>query len=264
MAKKSPVPPSNHLMINLCVANLLESLLCFVVYTIPTAVNSWFLGSMMCKVLPHLLEGCRVFSFAILTVLARYRYHAISKPLKQVKHRKVYIYLELFVFACWAFGTEIGNGVKRSEQFYAQGRTRCFDHLHLKNTKPILIVVSYFLYVLIVGLEQMYYFTKTARILWKNSKQRGDNKLGSSQRVKRNKKAVKTIFIMVLVYDLLVLPTAIFKSIALYDSDLTAFREYSNILLLIYCSFNSTFYIWRDERLKKTVMRFFARLFCGR
>jgi hypothetical protein len=87
------------------------------------------------------------------------------------------------------------------------------------------IAVAYFTYIMIAHFLQIYYFIRIACILWKNSKQ-------------------------------------ILKTFALYNTDLSAFRELSEILLLIYCSFNSTFYIWRDERLKKTVMQFLARLFC--
>jgi hypothetical protein len=86
---------------------------------------------------------------------------------------------------------------------------------------------------------QIYYFIRIACILWKNSKHLGDNKLESSQRLKRNKKAVKTILTMVI---------AILKTFALHNTDLSAFRELTEILLLIYCSFNSTFYIWGEMR----------------
>ena len=188
MTKKSPVPPRNHLMINLCVANLLECLLCFLVYTTSSTVGSWFLGPIMCKVLPNFLEGCRTFSFAILTILARYRCYAISQPLKVIKHKKQFMYLELLVFAAWSFGTEIGNGVGQSGQDYVKEATRCVDSLHLRNPNRIYIAVSYFSYLSFANIQQMYYFTRIAYILWKNSKHLGDNKLESSQRLKAIRK----------------------------------------------------------------------------
>jgi hypothetical protein len=57
------------------------------------------LGSIMCKVLPNLLEGCKTFSLWILTILARSRYQAISNPLQLTKHEKLKIYLVLFITA---------------------------------------------------------------------------------------------------------------------------------------------------------------------
>ncbi len=262
LVKKSPVPPSNHIMIHLCVADLVKSFLFFIVYTTSTPVNSWFMGSIMCKVLPNLLEGYNTFSIAILTILARNRYYAITKPLKVTKQKKCKIYVELLVSACWSIGVEVGDGVKRCQQYYTKEATRCVDNLSLKNAERISIAASYFSFIVIVHILQIYYFIRIACTLWKNSKHLGDNKLESSQRLKRNKKAVKTVFIMVVVYDLVVVPTALLKSFALYYTDLSGFRELSNILLLMYCSFNSTFYIWRDERLKKTVTQFFAKIFC--
>ena len=125
----------------------------------------------------------------------------------------------------------------------------------------IYIAVSYFFYLSIANIQQMYYFTRIACILWKNSKHLEDYKLESSQRLKRNKKAVKTIFFMVIVCDFLVMPSAILKSVAVYHNGLSAFRGLSNILLLMHCSFNSVFYIWRDQKLKKTATHFLQDYF---
>jgi hypothetical protein len=262
LAKKSPVPLGDHLMINLCLVDFVKSCLYFIVYTTSTPVNSWFLGSIMCKVLPNLLEGCKAFSIWILTILASSRYEAISNPLQLTKHEKLKVYLVLFITACCSIGADVWDGIKRSNQYYIEGTTRCVDDMSLRDPERFNIAVAYFTNIVIVHFLQIYYFIRIACILWKNSKHLGDNKLEASQRLKRNKKAVKTILTMVVVYDVVVVPTAILKTLALYNTDLSAFRELSEILLLIYCSFNSTFYIWRDERLKKTVMQFLARLFC--
>ena len=262
LEKKSPVPLSNHLMINLCAADLVKSCLYFIIYTTATPADSWLLGSIMCKVLPELLEGYERFSIVILTILARNRYHAISKPLKLAKKKKSKTYVVLFIFYVLIVGGTVHDGFERNREYFIEGATRCVDNLSLISNERYIIVIVYFTFTLIAHILQIYYFIRIACILWKNSKHLGDNKLESSQRLKRNKKAVKTILTMVVVYDVVVVPTAILKTLALYNTDLSAFRELSEILLLIYCSFNSTFYIWRDERLKKTVMQFLARLFC--
>ena len=262
LVKKSPVPLSNHLMINLCAADLVKSCLYFIIYTTATPADSWLLGSIMCKVLPELLEGYERFSIVILTILARNRYHDISKPLKLAKKKKSKTYVVLFIFYVLIVGGTVHDGFERNREYSIEGATRCVDNLSLISNERYIIVIVYFIFTMIAHILQIYYFIRIACTLWKNSKHLGDNKLESSQRLKRNKKAVKTILTMVVVYDVVVAPTAILKTLALYNTDLSAFRELSNILLLIYCSFNSTFYIWRDERLKKTVMQFLARLFC--
>jgi hypothetical protein len=149
------------------------------------------------------------------------------------------IYLVLFITAWCSIGAEVWDGINRSNQYYIEGTTRCVDDLSLKDPERLNIAVAYFTYIMIAHFLQIYYFIRIACILWKNSKHLGDNKLESSQRLKRNKKAVKTILTMVI---------AILKTFALHNTDLSAFRELTEILLLIYCSFNSTFYIWGEMR----------------
>ena len=264
LAKKSPVPYCNHLIIILCATDMGKSCLHFMVYTVSTPMDSWFLGSIMCKVLPSLLDGCELYSLTILNMTARSRYKAVCKPLDQVKQKKWWIYVELLLNTTACFGYELWTKFERSNQYYIEGETRCVDDLLLqKKTKLISIVnITYFSYVTLGFYQQTYYFIRIACTLRKNSKHLADNRLESSQRLKRNKKAVKTIFIMVAVYDVVVLPSAALKIIALYFTAFTAFRELSQILVLLYCSFNSVFYIWRDERLKTSATRFLAKLFC--
>ena len=256
LAKKSPVPYCNHLIIILCAADMGKSCLHFMVYTVSTPMDSWFLGSIMCKVLPSLLDGCELYSLIILNMVSRNRCSAVCKPLQQVNLKKWRIYVELLLHATGCFGYELWTKFERSNQYYIEERTRCVDTL---GKNPI-IAYAYLTYITTVLVEQTYYFIRIARTLRKNLKHLAENKLESSQRLKRNKKAVKTIFIMVAVYDVVVLPSAALKTVALYFTNFTAFRELSQILVLLYCSFNSVFYIWRDDRLKTTATQVFAKL----
>jgi hypothetical protein len=114
------------------------------------------MGSIMCKVLPNLLEGYNTFSIAILTILARNRYYAITKPLKVTKQKKCKIYVELLVSACWSIGVEVGDGVKRCQQYYTKEATRCVDNLSLKNAERFNIAVSYFVYIVKVYTSYKY------------------------------------------------------------------------------------------------------------
>jgi hypothetical protein len=99
LVKKSPVPLSNHLMINLCAADLVKSCLYFIIYTTATTADSWLLGSIMCKVLPKLLEGYQGFSIIISfnnsckESLSRYN----SKPLKLAKKEKNRRYMRYYL-----------------------------------------------------------------------------------------------------------------------------------------------------------------------
>ena len=91
------------------------------------------------------------------------------------------IYVELLVFSCWSIGAEVGDGVKRRHQYYTEGARRCVDDLSLKNAERFNIAVSYFVYIVIVHILQIYYFIRIACTLWKNSKHLSDNKLESFQ-----------------------------------------------------------------------------------
>ena len=264
LVKKSPVTLTNHLLIELCLAELVKSCLYFVIYTISMPANSWMLGSTMCKILPQLLHGHHAYSIIILTVLSRNRYLAIVEPMKISEKKKSKTYAMVFLLYAVIISGSVSDGFKRNRLDYNNGAYRCVENLFLISPVRYGIILTNFAVPVISYILQIYYFLRIAYALWKNSKQLGENKLESSQRLKRNKKAVKTVFIMVLVYDVVVAPTTVMKSLALYYNNLTAFREYSNILLLIYCSFNSTFYIWRDKRLRENVKRFLARLFCKR
>ena len=259
LVKKRSVPLSHHLMVNLCATDLVKALLFLIIYTtIP--VGSWFQGSIMCKILPMCLRGFQNFSLGILTILARYHYYAISKPMELAKQKKWKMYMELSIYFSACVGNEVENGLKQYEE-YIDGATRCVQVLYKRGEGRLDIAIAYFTFITAVHVLQIYYFIRVAHTLRKNSKNLGENKLGSCQRLRRNKKAVKTILTMVLVYDIVVLPSAVLRTLALYIPNFSAFRELSELLVLVYCCFNSTFYIWRDETLKKTVTLFFARTF---
>ena len=262
LAKKSSVPICNHLIINLCLADSVKSCLHFIIYVTSAPMNSWFLGWLTCKVLPNILEGYQTYSIFILAILARYYYYAISKPLELVKKKKWKIYVELSIFYVYSIWAATYNGYGRNYLCYIQDATRCCKDLSLIDKNPDNITVTYFFFITLTHIQQVYYFSRIAYTLWKNAKRLGDDILESSQRLKRNKKAAKTIFVMVMAYDFVVLPIAILKSIALYYTHLSSLRELASLFLLIYCSFNPLFYIWRDETLRKTVMQYFAKLFC--
>ena len=265
LAKKSSVPICNHLIINLCLADGVKSCLHFIIYVISAPVDSWFLGSLMCKFLPGMMNGYQRYSVYILAVLARYHYYAICKPFELVKKKKWKIYVELSVFYVLVVGGSMYNGYEQNHLFYIEDATRCDGMSSInKNADIYTIALAYFFFITITKLKQVYFFSRIAYALWKNARRLGEDRVEASQRLKRNKKAVRTVFVMAIVYDVVVLPTAILKTLALHSIRLSSLRELANVLLLIYCSFNPVFYIWRDEQLKKTVMKFFAKLFCRR
>ena len=264
LAKKSSVPICNHLIINLCVADSVKSCLHFIIYVTSAPVDSWFLGSLMCKVLPNILDGYEGYSIFILAILARYFYYAISKPLGLVKKKKWKIYVELFILYVIIVGRAVPDEYERNDLCYIQDSKRCCDNLSSTNEDLSIITLVYFFFIAITHIQQVYYFGRIAHTLWKNAKRLGDDRLQSSHRLKRNKKAARTIFVMVIVYEIVVFPIAILKTVALHNTHLSSLRELASLFLLIYCSFNPVFYIWRDETLRKTVMRVFAKLFCRR
>ena len=146
LVKKSPVPLSNHLMINLCAADLVKSCLYFIIYTTATPADSWLLGSIMCKVLPELLEGYERFSIVILTILARNRYHAISKPLKLAKKKKSKTYVVLFIFYVLIVGGTVHDGFERNREYFIEGATRCVDNLSLISNERYIISLFHILF----------------------------------------------------------------------------------------------------------------------
>ena len=259
LAKKSPVPYFNLLIIILSAADIMKSCLHFSIYTVSTPLGSWFLGSMMCKFLPSFLQGSEIYSVMILTMISRNRCRAICNPLQQANLKKRWLYLELCFHATFCFGYEFWTKFQRCNQYHIGGETRCVDTIENKGKSSI--IAMYFTYIGTALFHKTFHFIRVAYTLRKNSKHLAENKLESSQRLKRNKKAIKTIFIMVVVYDVVLVPTAVLQTLALYFTALTEFRELSQILVLLYCSFNSVFYIWRDEKLKATAKQFFAKLF---
>lgn len=176
LEKKSPVRLSHHLMISVCLADLVKSCLYFVIYTMASAFDSWFLGSIMCKILPRIQEGNQVYAIVILTILSRNRYLAISKPLKPAGNgRKIKIYVILFLFYALFLGSNLNDKRKRNDNYFIEDATRSVQNLRLTHDNRSVIAIGYFSAITIVHIIQIYYGVRTARILWRKSKQLGDN-----------------------------------------------------------------------------------------
>jgi hypothetical protein len=109
------------------------------------------------------------------------------------KRKKSKIHAVLFIF--YVLGT-VHDGLERNREYFIEGATRCVDNL-----SRYIIVSLFHLYHDSTHPTNILFHSYIACRLWKNSKHLGDNKLESSQRLKRNKKAAKTILTMVIVYD---------------------------------------------------------------
>ncbi|KAK3091209.1 hypothetical protein FSP39_017983 [Pinctada imbricata] len=242
---------TNYFLVNLSTADLMVILLCLPPTLIHDALESWFLGLAMCKIVAYFQNVSVLVSVLTLTAIAIERYTAICHPLSHKISRKKTVLIIIFIWIVSLssavpeilFVTIVLDPVipphiplLRSCRSYVEREQFIYQ--------MVLVCVFFVTPLYLMGFA----YLRIALCLWKSTKNGVVTTGGSSNRAaamqcKTRKKTAKMLIVVVIVFFICYLPVHllnILRYVKVIDKSMDYIMKTLALLSHWLCYFNSS------------------------